>query len=630
MSNSGGSFIRRVVAQEVQTALAKLLREKNLSNSNINQNGLVGCLNADRTKVKFNNGQEYPVTVVGNPTQCCFVQEISPGHYLAVGPKPQFTHIDGGKTSIMLCAIFPNNEQPPFSATGFKGLAVKRLNSDTLYWIDVQTAIGQPVSVVNGFDMRDPQTGDLTGVTVEFSPSGKHLIIAGYRGEANNTNYLQAPNTPACTLYWSIIKNFRVLKAENYYYIDVSSAETGSYAFTKNLFPDPGAPAQLEFFESVEVPGSCGIDVFEYNKLGDPTVQEEYFLICPNFDVNFGIITKELNDEIELDFIAGQWYRGFRSSILYRASHYVAKGGLSTPCDTEFEGTATWIDSNRYDYVITANGVPIEAGTNILGEEAVLSADLPQFDVGVYSFGAGHVVIWGAESFYEKYGQFAVLNLINSPTPVIQTTSEGTFISNIEKEEDGTLLHFTLEENEFTPPIASGNYSLGTFPGSFYDGIRPGFKSNNIGTVTNFSSTTGALFSYYKPYSNLTEIPLVGQQYAYIFDDYTIALDELGGTPTIEMFRDPSIIPSEGVVVGDDYPLFIFPTSPTKTKTVYSVIVYDGEVSPSTFLGTDVMLKSYTFDPETNILTSGTKVRGKRITNYDPFTTTFDIFDIKI
>lgn len=92
---SAGDFTRRIAASAAEKAFRNYLNQKNFTTPPLN--GAVGCLNDDRTKVKFENGQEFPVVVIGNPPRCCFVQQIEPGKYLAMGPKPQFINIGGGK-----------------------------------------------------------------------------------------------------------------------------------------------------------------------------------------------------------------------------------------------------------------------------------------------------------------------------------------------------------------------------------------------------------------------------------------------------------------------------------------------------------------------------------------------------
>lgn len=170
MAGSGSEYTRKEAAKAVEEALKSLKLQASFT-PNSSSIGKVGCLNPEKTKIKFSDGSEFPVTIVGNPPPCCYAQEISPGQYLAIGPKPQFINIDGKSDRGKLIVQQDSNYY------------VRTLASENLYELNMSALVGV-------FFILD---------TVQFSPDGKSIVVCSH-SDLFGTRFLKA----------SVINNFKL------------------------------------------------------------------------------------------------------------------------------------------------------------------------------------------------------------------------------------------------------------------------------------------------------------------------------------------------------------------------------------------------------------------------------------
>lgn len=224
----GKDFVRKTTSEALQKAFRKYLIQKLRTNAGQPGTGRVGCLNATRTKVKFSDGSEFPCVVVGNPTQCCFVQQIQPGVYIAIGPKPAFTQVDGGQINGYL--ILQSNT---VDGDGLRPYYIGKITTDELelYRIPISTVLGVPQIINNFYHVR-------------FTPDGSGVFV-GEIGDVTFTGNNVDPLSGSSIKHHGFGLGFSLSKEVDAPIGDVSFSSTTHYsvALGPDTLPVPTPPS---------------------------------------------------------------------------------------------------------------------------------------------------------------------------------------------------------------------------------------------------------------------------------------------------------------------------------------------------------------------------------------------------
>lgn len=285
-----GDYTRKVASDEALKALKAFIIQQNMSTStNSSGNGRVGCLNESRTKVKFDDGTEWPCTVIGNPPQCCFVQQVSPGQYLAVGPKSKFTQVDG--TGIKGYVLeHQDNPPPPFFTEGFR---VKDVKKTEIYNVpDTFTIVGD-INIVSNF------------MSIKFTPDGKSIAVVHYE------TFIDSQDV---RFYWGILKNFRLVDgAGNIPNTVQGTIINGSYLVSASNLPsssDPGDPPLMTACGEWATSGTRTMNFEVDDDPGGPTSKGER----RNYNFTDMVISIDSSGNYVLDILSS--YESIFSNII--------------------------------------------------------------------------------------------------------------------------------------------------------------------------------------------------------------------------------------------------------------------------------------------------------------------------
>lgn len=294
MSHSAGDFIRRITRETELAALKKYIASKNMA-ANSRGSGQAGCLNGARTKVTLADGSTWPCKVVGNPPECCFVQLISPGQYLAIGSKPKFINLDGSK-----CTMYVILRQGADRIFGGGNCILIDVSNPS-----VRVSIPSPPDIGEGFP---------AGI---FSPDGKSIAVLGFNTISSNFG-----------LAYIVYKHWAITK-------DTHGIPTFSYQSSVSGFFTTATEPLLSAYNEIDLPYT----LLSNDSSGNPRLQ---FVGCFN-NFTFGD--------------TGSTANGFYSITPIGTTNTGPDGPL--PLSVELFNNGSFITSSTAEVFGLAQGYPI-------------------------------------------------------------------------------------------------------------------------------------------------------------------------------------------------------------------------------------------------------------------------------
>ena len=282
-----GDYIRRIASEQALKAYKDLINQKN--NSPQKSSGRVGCLNADRTKIKFEDGSEWPVTVIGNPTNCCFVQEISPGHYLAVGPRPQPISVYAGAEGLVL---YNRSGEDPLTPNYY----IRKVKSRNFYSFTPPIVNGQYTAALPPYAGLGSGIGQLNGTF-----RSKSLWFT-YRSRLGGVTFGHEDLLDGeLQVDYALLNPSFTQNPSGDYIVEYSLPETGTYKLVKGSISGCPVPnnnnsfvfsAGFEETSDSSTPASpyTNIEIvatFTYETDNDPGSAEEYTSTYQDFRTGF-------------------------------------------------------------------------------------------------------------------------------------------------------------------------------------------------------------------------------------------------------------------------------------------------------------------------------------------------------